>query len=343
MKDLKYLLAYIVPVCAWIGIEKLGFWVWLTPIVIFGVIPVLDMAFPLATDNITSETEFDRSKIFFFDILLYLCPFICYFIAYHYFEIIKNQTLSMSELVGITLSTGLVIGSMGINVAHELGHRNNRFELFLSKLGLMINLYMHFTVEHNRGHHRLVSTPSDPATARKNESVYAFYIRSIFGQIIHAWQLEKERLTQLKKSVWNLENEMIQIVLIQSVYLIVVAYMFGISMIPFAIAIAVIGIILLETVNYIEHYGLVRKLLSSGEYERVMPMHSWNSDHFVGRIVLFELTRHSDHHYKATRKYQILRHLDESPQLPLGYPGSMLLSLIPPLWFQFMNKKIPQY
>jgi alkane 1-monooxygenase len=136
---------------------------------------------------------------------------------------------------------------------------------------------------------------------------------------------------------------MIQIVLIQSVYLIVVTYMFGISMIPYAIAIAVIGIILLETVNYIEHYGLVRKLLSSGEYERVMPRHSWNSDHFVGRIVLFELTRHSDHHYKATRKYQILRHLDESPQLPLGYPGSMLLSLIPPLWFQFMNKKIPQY
>jgi alkane 1-monooxygenase len=114
-------------------------------------------------------------------------------------------------------------------------------------------------------------------------------------------------------------------------------------MIPYAIAIAAIGIILLETVNYIEHYGLVRKLLSSGEYERVMPRHSWNSDHFVGRIVLFELTRHSDHHYKATRKYQILRHLDESPQLPLGYPGSMLLSLIPPLWFQFMNKKIPQY
>jgi alkane 1-monooxygenase len=321
----------------------LGFWVWLTPIVIFGVIPVLDMAFPLATNNISSETESHRSKNVFFDILLYLCPLICYFLAYHYFEIVKNQILSTIELVGLTLSTGLVIGSMGINVAHELGHRNNKFELFLSKLGLMINLYMHFTIEHNRGHHRLVSTPSDPATARKNESVYAFYIRSVFGQIIHAWQLEKERLTQLKKSVWNLENEMIQIVLIQSIYLIVVAYLFGISMIPYAIAIAAIGIILLETVNYIEHYGLVRKLLSSGEYERVMPRHSWNSDHFVGRIVLFELTRHSDHHYKATRKYQILRHLDESPQLPLGYPGSMLLSLIPPLWFQFMNKKIPQY
>jgi alkane 1-monooxygenase len=301
------------------------------------------MAFPLATNNISSETESHRSKNVFFDILLYLCPLICYFLAYHYFEIVKNQILSTIELVGLTLSTGLVIGSMGINVAHELGHRNNKFELFLSKLGLMINLYMHFTIEHNRGHHRLVSTPSDPATARKNESVYAFYIRSVFGQIIHAWQLEKERLMQLKKSIWTLENEMIQIVLIQSVYLIVVAYMFGISMIPFAIAIAAIGIILLETVNYIEHYGLVRKLLSSGEYERVMPRHSWNSDHFVGRIVLFELTRHSDHHYKATRKYQILRHLDESPQLPLGYPGSMLLSLIPPLWFQFMNKKIPQY
>lgn len=340
MKDLKYLLAYVVPACAWIGYEKLGAWVWLTPIVIFGIIPILDISLPLAKENIPTELETDRSKNIFFDLLLYVCPLICFFMAYHYFKIVESNLLSISEMAGLTLSTGLVIGSMGINVAHELGHRNNRFEIYLSKMGLLVNLYMHFTIEHNKGHHKTVSTPADPATARKNESVYAFYIRSIFGQIIHAWQLEKDRLTQLKKSVWNIENEMIQIILIQSAYLMGVAYVFGISMIPYVFAIAGIGILLLETVNYIEHYGLERKLLPSGEYERVTPRHSWNSDHYVGRIVLFELTRHSDHHYKATRKFQILRHLDESPQLQLGYPGSMLLSLVPPLWFQIMNKKI---
>jgi alkane 1-monooxygenase len=343
MKDLKYLLAYIVPISAWIGFEKLGFWVWMTPIIVFGIIPIFDVVFPLAKDNVSSESEPQRIKNIFFDILLYLCPFICCFLAFYYFQIVQSEILSNKELIGLTLSTGLVLGSMGINVAHELGHRNHKFEVFLSKLGLMINLYMHFTIEHNRGHHKLVSTPSDPATARKNESVYGFYIRSIFGQVSHAWQLEKERLEQLNKSIWSLENEMIQILCIQSAYLIGVAFLFGMSIAPYAIAIAFIGILLLETVNYIEHYGLERKLLPSGEYERVMPRHSWNSDHIVGRIVLFELTRHSDHHFKATRKYQILRHLDESPQLQLGYPGSMLLSLLPPLWFQFMNKKIPQY
>lgn len=343
MKDLKYLLAYIVPISTWIGFENLGYWVWMTPIVVFGIIPIFDLVFPLAKENASSDSEPQRIKNIFFDILLYLCPFICCVIAFSYFQIVVSKILSYGELIGLTLSTGLVLGTMGINVAHELGHRNHKFEVLLSKLGLMINLYMHFTIEHNRGHHKMVSTPSDPATARKNESVYGFYIRSIFGQVIHAWQLEKERLEQLNKSILSFENEMIQIFFIQFIYLIGVAFLFGISIVPYVIAIAFIGILLLETVNYIEHYGLERKLLPSGEYERVMPRHSWNSDHLVGRIVLFELTRHSDHHFKSTRKYQILRHLDESPQLQLGYPGSMLLSLLPPLWFQFMNKKIPQY
>lgn len=343
MKDLKYLLAYIVPISTWIGFENLGYWVWMTPIVVFGIIPIFDLVFPLAKENASSDSEPQRIKNIFFDILLYLCPFICCVIAFSYFQIVVSKILSYGELIGLTLSTGLVLGTMGINVAHELGHRNHKFEVLLSKLGLMINLYMHFTIEHNRGHHKMVSTPSDPATARKNESVYGFYIRSIFGQVLHAWQLEKERLEQLNKSILSFENEMIQIFFIQFIYLIGVAFLFGISIVPYVIAIAFIGILLLETVNYIEHYGLERKLLPSGEYERVMPRHSWNSDHLVGRIVLFELTRHSDHHFKSTRKYQILRHLDESPQLQLGYPGSMLLSLLPPLWFQFMNKKIPQY
>jgi alkane 1-monooxygenase len=106
------------------------------------------------------------------------------------------------------------------------------------------------------------------------------------------------------------------------------------------LAAAAIGIILLETVNYIEHYGLQRKPIGDGKYERAMPAHSWNSDHVVGRLMLFELSRHSDHHYLASRKYQVLRHHDDSPQMPTGYPGMMILSLIPPVWFYVMNKRI---
>ena len=106
------------------------------------------------------------------------------------------------------------------------------------------------------------------------------------------------------------------------------------------VASAVYGFLLLETVNYIEHYGLRRKKNEFGAWEKTLPIHSWNSNHAFGRILLFELTRHSDHHYIANRPYQTLRHFDESPQMPTGYPGMMVISLIPPLWFYIMGKEI---
>jgi len=185
-----------------------------------------------------------------------------------------------------------------------------------------------------------VATLEDPATARKNETVYLFFFRSIFGQYYGAWQLEKERLRRENKFFWSWNNEMIRFTVYQLTYLLVIGLYFGVVLIPFAIAIALVGVLLLEMINYIEHYGLQRKILVSGRPERVLPKHSWNSDHEMGRILLFELTRHSDHHYKSTRKYQILRHMEDSLQLPLGYPGSMLMALIPPLWFAIINKRI---
>jgi alkane 1-monooxygenase len=117
-------------------------------------------------------------------------------------------------------------------------------------------------------------------------------------------------------------------------------YFFGGLVTIYFLAAALIGILLLETVNYIEHYGLQRKQIAEGKYERALPVHSWNSDHVIGRIMLFELSRHSDHHYLASRKYQVLRHHDNSPQMPTGYPGMIILSLLPPLWFYVMNKRI---
>ena len=101
-----------------------------------------------------------------------------------------------------------------------------------------------------------------------------------------------------------------------------------------------IGFLLLETVNYLEHYGLQRQQKSSGRYERVRPEHSWNSNHPVGRALLFDLTRHSDHHANPNRKYPVLRHFDASPQLPTGYPGMILLALVPPVWFSVMHPHI---
>ncbi|AFL86103.1 Fatty acid desaturase [Belliella baltica DSM 15883] len=343
MKDLKYLFAYSIPLSAYLALQWLGWWSWATVILAFVIFPVFDAVYPASSKNHSESEEKKRLSNRFFDLLLYICAPICFLLVFLYFQTINNTILSLNETIGLTFSIGVVLGSLGINVAHELGHRNNKWEQFLAKVGLLPVFYQHFYIEHNRGHHKHVSTDSDPATAKKNEPIYQFYLRSVIGQYLNAWKLEFERLKkkELKSISWS--NEMIRFSAYQIGYLILISLYYGIGVLPYALAIGVVGFLLLETINYIEHYGLQRKKLENGRYERVMPKHSWNSDHEMGRIVLFELTRHSDHHYLASRKYQILRHMDDSPQLPTGYPASMLLALFPPLWFRIMNPRLEKF
>lgn len=340
MKHLKYLLAYSIPLSAFLALQWQGWWSWATVILAFGIFPLLDALIPAYTANYTEREEKSRLSNRFYDMMLYICAPICFILVYFFFRTIQSGEMANYEYLGLTFSIGVVLGAVGINVAHELGHRANKLEQFLAKAGLLPVLYQHFFIEHNRGHHKHVSTDKDPATARVNEWIYTFYFRSIIGQYIGAWRLEKKRLSKKGLSTFHWQNEMVRFTIYQALYLAAVVGIFGWNMLPYALAIALIGVLLLETINYIEHYGLRRRLLPSGRPERVLPKHSWNSDHEMGRIVLFELTRHSDHHYLASRKYQILRHMEESPQLPTGYPASMLMALVPPLWFYVMNRRL---
>jgi alkane 1-monooxygenase len=205
---------------------------------------------------------------------------------------------------------------------------------------LLSSLENHFLPYHNRGHHHNVGTPNDPATARKNELLFIFWFRSQIGSYFQAWQIEKERLSIQKLSFWHYTNRMIIYTLLHIALLSSIFFIFGFKVLVAFILAAVIGILLLETVNYIEHYGLVRQQKENGTYERVRRWHSWNSNHVLGRIVLFELSRHSDHHYKADRPYQLLESHEESPTMPTGYPGMMLMALVPPLFFSVMNNRV---
>jgi len=200
---------------------------------------------------------------------------------------------------------------------------------------------MHFFIEHNKGHHKNVATSEDPSSAELNESIYAFLPQTLAGTYLSAWHIS---IADAKKSnkFYLVNNEMFYFQLIQCLLLFVIFLGFGLKVMILFIIAAFIGGLLLESVNYIEHYGLRRKKTSEKNYERVQPIHSWNSDHIMGRLLLFELSRHSDHHYMASRKYQILRNFDHSPQMPTGYPGMILLSLIPPLWFKIMNKRLEE-
>jgi alkane 1-monooxygenase len=235
---------------------------------------------------------------------------------------------------------GLLCGVFGINVGHELGHRVNPFEQTLAKMLLLTSLYMHFYIEHNKGHHKRVATPEDPSSARYGEWVYAFYFRSVIMSYFSAWHIASNDVRKKDRPVISFQNEMIQFHFIQIAFVLLIFFLFGWLATVYFIVSAIIGFALLETVNYIEHYGLQRKKLVDGKYERAMPVHSWNSDHVIGRLFLFELSRHSDHHYLASRKYQVLRHHNDAPQMPTGYPGMILLSLVPPVWFWVMNKRI---
>jgi alkane 1-monooxygenase len=235
---------------------------------------------------------------------------------------------------------GLLCGTFGINVAHELGHRVNKFEQTLAKLLLLTSLYMHFYIDHNQGHHKHVATPGDPSSAKLNQSLYAFWPQTLIGTYMSAWHIAAKALEKKGKSAFSLQNEMLQFQIIQAAFVFGIYWFWGAKVTLLFVIAALIGGMLLETVNYIEHYGLSRNKTSEDNYERVQPHHSWNSNHVIGRLMLFELSRHSDHHYLASRKYQILRHMDNAPQMPTGYPGMILLSLVPPLWFKVMHAEI---
>jgi len=340
-KDLKYLSALSVPLSVIVGLYFKGYWLFLTPVYLFVCIPILELLLKEENSNYSESETASKAINPVFDWLLYLnLPIVYGLLIWAMFEV-SSGTLGAYEFFGLTLSVGMVLGANGINVAHELGHRQASKERFIGKVLLLPSLYMHFYIEHNFGHHLHAATKEDPATARFKQTVYSFWITSTARQYFSAWCIQKQLLRNQKLSFFSMRNDMFWYLILQGLYLITVFLVFGKTVLFFAVLAAVTGFLLLETVNYIEHYGLLRKKTDSGRYERVKEMHSWNSNHVIGRIMLYELTRHSDHHFRSSKKYQVLECHDNSPQLPYGYPTSMVLALIPPLWFSIMNKRVP--
>lgn len=339
---LKYLLVYLAPAIVVFSIAMTGWWSYSAIVLLFGIIPFLELFTKGSTRNMAETEEEIAKKDRMYDILLYGLVPVQYALMIFFLYRVSDDTLPLYERIGMTTAFGMSCGILGINAAHELGHRSTWYEKLMAKMLLLTTLYMHFFIEHNRGHHKNVSTDEDPASSRFGENIYAFYIRTVWGSWISAWRLEADRLRKKGHPVWTWKNEMIRFHLLEMTLLTTIGFLFGLKTLGFFLVAAIMGFLLLETVNYIEHYGLRRQRRGDG-YERTLPVHSWNSNHPIGRLVLLELSRHSDHHYLASRKYQILRHHDQSPQMPTGYPGMMLLSLFPPLWFKVMNKEIRKY
>ena len=244
-------------------------------------------------------------------------------------------------VAGWLLSQGIVGGVLAINVAHELIHKDTALERGAGGLLLTSVGYHGFKIEHVRGHHVHVSTPQDASSAPFGQNVYRFVLQSIPRNLAASFKLESDRLRRLGHPTISWRNEAIVLSAISLILMLSFGLYFGpIGALFFALQ-AAVAICTLEVINYVEHYGLERKQLPSGRYERTTHLHSWNSSYLLTNLLLFQLQRHSDHHENPRRRYQTLRHFDASPQLPGGYSAMFLLALVPPLWFKVMNPRVP--
>ncbi|MBU6364973.1 MAG: alkane 1-monooxygenase [Gemmatimonadetes bacterium] len=319
-----------------------GAWLWLGPIFILGVLPLVDW---LGGDDGANPPEaviraLEADPYYRWLAILFVPLQYAGFVAG--FAYLAADTMSVAERTGLAVTLGF-IGGLGINAAHELGHRRERLERWLSRVALAQTFYGHFQVEHNRGHHVRVATPEDPASARLGESLWAFLPRTVLGSLTSAWALEGERYARRGVHPFRMGNEIVIALLLSLTVWGALLWWLGAVVLPYLVVQAAVGIALLEAVNYLQHYGLLRQLVDTPEgprRERVAPRHSWNSNRVATNVVLFHLQRHSDHHAHPSRHYQSLRDDTEAPVLPSGYAAMILLALVPPLWRRVMDPRV---
>jgi alkane 1-monooxygenase len=350
-RKLAFFTAFIIPVLVITGFYLDGYWNFLAILFSFLLMPVLDQSLGIDTSNVSETDAKVKGEEFYYRFVTYVWTYFqLAFLFWGCYAVTTGRLGEFWEWAAFTLSFSLVTGGIGITVAHELGHKKSLLERTYGKLLLMTVCYMHFYIEHNRGHHVHVATPEDPATAKKNENFYQFWFRSVFQGYAHAWRIERESLQRKNQSIWSLNNEMIRFALLPILFCGILTVLFSILQqrftweVPvFFFSQSILAFTLLELVNYVEHYGIQRKEISPGKYERVNPLHSWNASHLLSNFFLFQLQRHSDHHAYAYKRYQVLNHYDQSPQLPFGYPTMILLAMIPPVWFGLMNRRLEHW
>jgi alkane 1-monooxygenase len=332
---LPFLIAYSLPLVHLLALELRGPWVFLSIANAFVLLPLFDALSGMST----SESDLSAPRRAFHDRILELwIPIQLGLLAFTIYSLI-NRPPTQLELVGLSLSMGILSGGVGITIAHELMHRKGRMHRALGEILMTSVGYAHYCIEHILGHHLYVGTHGDPVTARRGESIYAYIPRATFSGIPSAWRLEKKRCDRAGISGLSLRDRRQRYLLTQSALFISLYLAFGGLITTFYLMQASTAVLLLVIIDYIEHYGLKRTKLESGRYERVADHHSWNSTQALTSAYLFHLTRHSDHHMVASRPYDQLRARPDAPALPAGYPTMMLAALIPPLWFRIMNPR----
>ena len=311
---------------------------WFTPILWYLFVPLGDFLFGRDDKNYSAQRADELENDNYYKWLVFLSVPL-FFVTWMYGAWwVSTQAVSVSDYLGMTIGVALTNG-LALVVGHELGHKNNRLEKNLAKWVLAVPAYGHFSAEHNRGHHKDVATPDDPASARMGESLYRFVLREIPGAFVRAFHDEKVRLERKGKSVISAENQILQSFAITFVLYGAALTLWGTVVIPFMVISTLWGWQFLSTSNYIEHYGLLRQKQEDGRFERTRPEHSWNADFRVSNLVPYPLQRHSDHPSRPPRRYQVLRS-DDAPELPTGYAGCFTMAYFTPIWRKVMDPKV---
>ena len=324
------------------GVESL---LWLGPLVLLGVVPLIDLVAGYDHSNPPDEVveALEEDRYYRWVTYLFLPLQYAGFVVGAW--VLATGDISVFGKIGLAVTLGTVAG-VGINTAHELGHKRESVERWVAKIALAQSFYGHFYIEHNRGHHVRVATPEDPASSRLGESFYRFWPRTVLGSLRSAWEVERKRYARKETHPFHLGNDVLNAWLMSALLWFGLLAWLGIGILPYLVLQAVFGFSLLEIVNYMEHYGMLRRKVVRGDrsrYERVTPSHSWNSNNIATNVLLYHLQRHSDHHANPTRRFQTLRDFEESPVLPTGYTGMMLVALIPPLFRRVMDPRVVRH
>ena len=314
-------------------------WLWVFLAFFYLGVPALDFIIGGDKQNPPEEAVPALEETKYYRMITYLLVPIITFGFLFNVVFLATHDLHWLHWLAVAITTGSLLG-FGLNLGHEMGHKKRALDKNLALFTLALGGYGHFSIEHNRGHHRDVATPEDPATSRLGEHIYEFVLREIPGAFKRAWHLEATRLARANERTWSWNNEILRAGAMTVVLYSALIAIFGWPMVPVLAVVAFWGAFQLTSANYIEHYGLLRQKLPNGEYERCAPHHSWNSNHLVSNLIVFQLQRHSDHHANPARSYQSLRDFDNVPTLPSGYFGMFMLAYIPPLWFAVMNPRV---
>jgi alkane 1-monooxygenase len=333
---LRYLLLPVLIITGWwLG----GWWNFLIPVACFVLHPVYCLIKKGNAQLHQPENPLNPS-VYYRLVALFFVPVLLLMTGW---AMVKSLNVSIIEFAGLSLSVGIVNGIIGFTLIHEFIHRNTLPEKISGRLLMLQNNYPYYGMEHVRGHHIYACTVRDPHTARVNESVYRFLPRSVICTARNAWALEKKRLQMKKNTAWSIHNRMLQFAALHVTFFILLYNWFGGQALLFYFLQSTVAIILSHLTDYLQHYGLARKEITPGKFEKFTTAHAWNNQKSQDGFNLFQLENHADHHLHPSHTYEHLVRHSESPVLPTGYSGMMLLSLVPPLWFRVMNKRIPSF